>query len=859
MTKPTPKRRPARTKNIQAHWIWSDPQEVAPRNRFTYFRKVVNLSSLPADATLRFAADSNARLWINGALVCRKQARYQEEKITAEVIDAAPYLHKGQNVIVALHHNWGDIITFQRTGNRHAGLYLDSAWLKTDDSWRWLQAPEFSRHEKQVVGLIGDPRIRYPIILEGQHALPANLHTADFDDSLWSQAYTVTGGPWPAKPADVETPGQREYAMPPLSILAAGLAAGACGSNADPFSIAAALHASKCYRDESAIAQAQKLLNGEPVTINGHAGETHFLTVDFGLPVHGYPYFSLSDAPEGTAIDAGYCEIWRSQYSGEVMLDESGWLNPESVVGKGYADRYLTRAGWQEVEFPDERTARWMTLHIHFEHSGSVTLQDLGIIHSQYPISHLGSFECGNERVNQIVKLCLIHAEVTMSDAYVDTPGREDGQWLEDAQPRALLAARWFGDTRLRELLLRTHAEAQGEGGNLHPFAPSNYPAYPAPYDWSVQWVAMLYDDYLWSGDPQRVRRYWPALKRYWAGTLKNVNRAGLFITPRVLADLRVGVHAEEGQSSGIVTPWIIERLRWSAEMARAIGEESQAAHWQATAERMTTAFRKYHLVHAESAPTLYVADRFDPRHPQIERGYSQAGQTVAVYADLLTAAEARTALNDAFALDNPAQPPRATRWNNPTYSYRALRALSHVGYTQAAVQHLLERYAQYLPAHPRNPTPLTLQGPYGGPLPEYWVSREDLGLQPGQANTAQPADDTGSHGWGAVPLLWLHELLLGVQISEPGGGKLRIAPQTGGLPYVQGHTVTPKGLVWVSWQPLAWQLEIVIPAGVVADVVMPPECEGKRVRVAEAAGKVTANGKQGYTLRKPGRYVFQV
>jgi hypothetical protein len=258
----------------------------------------------------------------------------------------------------------------------------------------------------------------------------------------------------------------------------------------------------------------------------------------------------------------------------------------------------------------------------------------------------------------------------------------------------------------------------------------------------------------------------------------------------------------------------------------------------------MTNAFCKYHIVHAMTEPTLYVADRFDPSHPGIERGYSQAGQTVAVYADLLTAEEAHTVLKDAFALDDPMQTPPATRWNNPTYAYRALRALSHAGYIKQAIQHLLERYAQYLPAHPRNPTPLKLQGSYGGPLPEYWISREDLGLKPCQVNTAQPADDTGSHGWGAVPLLWLHETLLGVTISEPGGGKLRIAP---------------KGVVWVSWEPRAWRLDIVIPTGVVAEVVMPPECEGKRVRIAAAAGKVTANGKHVYTIRHPGRYVFQI
>jgi len=110
---------------------------------------------------------------------------------------------------------------------------------------------------------------------------------------------------------------------------------------------------------------------------------------------------------------------------------------------------------------------------------------------------------------------------------------------------------------------------------------------------------------------------------------------------------------------------------------------------------------------------------------------------------------------------------------------------------------------------------PLSLQGPYGGPLPEYWVSREDLNLKPGEKNPAQPADETGSHGWGSVPLLWLHDSLLGVRIVELGGARLRIAPETGGLAYVAGHTATPKGGVWVYYDPQQWRVEVRIPEGV--------------------------------------------
>jgi hypothetical protein len=122
-------------------------------------------------------------------------------------------------------------------------------------------------------------------------------------------------------------------------------------------------------------------------------------------------------------------------------------------------------------------------------------------------------------------------------------------------------------------------------------------------------------------------------------------------------------------------------------------------------------------------------------------------------------------------------------------------------------------------------------------------VSREDLGLKEGEVDPAQPGDETGSHGWGAVPLLWLHDSLLGVRILEAGGAKIRIAPQTGGLPFVAGHTMTPKGLVYVHWDPRMWRLETILPGGVEAEIVVPAP-DGKT---------------RTYHAAQPGVHVFNV
>jgi hypothetical protein len=831
-------------------WIWTGEAPPNPKNRFTYFRRVVELPAVPADATLLMAADSNAHLWINGHILRRKVTRYHEDHITAEVIDAGPYLSKGSNVIVVLHHNWGPIITFQRSANRHAGLYVEASWLKSDANWRWLTAPEFLAHERQVVGVIGDQRIRYPQIVDGRK-MPGNLNDAGFDDRKWSHAVIVKDGPWPAKPAKLETPGQSEYPVTPEAVIAAGTLEDVQPVTEDPLSIAGAIRTARYLPNKASV--------DHPLSISGAAGQARYITFDFHRPVHGYPFLELESSAPGVAIDFGYAELAYSQYSGERHVGEDGRVNPEAVVGPGYADRYITRAGLQRVELPDERTARWLSIQVRFPAAAGVVLKQVGIVKSQYPVRQLGTFDCGDERIAQIVKLALIHAEVSMNDTYVDTPGREDGQWIEDSRVRAILASRWFGDAKLRQVLLRHYVESQGKDGRFHPFPPSNYPAYPATYDWSVQWVAMLYDDYYWTGETTRVQQYWPNLTRYWDDALSLVGEDGIWRTARVLADIRIGLHPEnDRQSSGIVTPFMIERLRWSAEMARAIGKNAEAARWTTDAERMSQAFHKYHQLPPQGDLPARVADRLDTANPALARGVSQAGQSMAILSGLIEGEAARKLIEYAYPAPDGTPPEGVIRWNNPTFFYRSLRALSDNGFTSRAVSHMLERYAPYLPASPRNRVPAALQGPYGGPLPEYWVSREDLGLKEGAPDTAQPKDETGSHGWGAVPLLWLHDSLLGVRITEPGGARLRIAPESGGLPYVSGHTVTPKGQLWIDLEPQTSTLELLLPPGVSADLDLNRTFPSRRIEVITAAGKAEQSKPAAFRLTGGGKYVFR-
>ena len=161
---------------------------------------------------------------------------------------------------------------------------------------------------------------------------------------------------------------------------------------------------------------------------------------------------------------------------------------------------------------------------------------------------------------------------------------------MEDARPRAVMAATLFNDSSLRQIMIRQQAEMQSPDGSMHPFPPyvpfsrlsahsvspslntivcsrinahcrSNFPA-GATVDWSVQWVATMYDDWCFTGDTSRIRRFWPQLVRYWNRVLQDLRPDGMW-TGACLNDIRVTPGCVPGSiacSSGMVTPWVIER-----------------------------------------------------------------------------------------------------------------------------------------------------------------------------------------------------------------------------------------------------------------------------------------------------------
>ena len=98
--------------------------------------------------------------------------------------------------------------------------------------------------------------------------------------------------------------------------------------------------------------------------------------------------------------------------------------------------------------------------------------------------------------------------------------------------------------------------------------------------------------------------------------------------------------------------------------------------------------------------------------------------------------------------------------------------------------------------------------------------------------------ENSESHAYGAnAALEAIQRYVLGVEIVEPQAARVRIRPHFGPLNFAKGTIPTERGLVHVSWRALDRRLEldVTLPANVVADVYVPAPGGRSRLRMDDS------------------------
>lgn len=489
----------------RSSWIWPHGN-LYLQNCHAQFRHDFTLEEVPVSAPLYLTADQSYRLYVNGRYVCRGPARGYQESWPFDKVDIAAFLAAGHNWISVEAYNPG-IGTFQYIHRSAAGFLCAAEWGNTRihtnrRDWRMRRAP----------GNRADVA-RLSVQMAFQEDFDAAL-----DDSSWITApeppawtmepyyYLLSEIPFGRPPwTGLEPRGipmLREDRLAPERIAVYGVGRMKDGWR-DCRNIAWLWAGDEErsvpeWRDGATLSQhrsADRLTFAAPPV-----GEGEFLAVSIDLGAIRTGCFSLflDRCSGGEAVDCLYCQYL-----------ENGIPETRIPVGNGgllaLATRLRTAKGRCGRDFYSIFGARYVVLILRgFRETVRV---ETSWRTAEYPFAMRGRFETSDRELNTIHALCRHTQQICSTDAYIDTPWREQGQWWADARIQARNTFYLDGDSRLLRRGIDSIAGQRTAHGLVPGVAPSCSGGCIIP-DFALTWVLTVWDHYWQTGSMEAFERH---------------------------------------------------------------------------------------------------------------------------------------------------------------------------------------------------------------------------------------------------------------------------------------------------------------------------------------------------------------
>lgn len=302
----------------------------------------------------------------------------------------------------------------------------------------------------------------------------------------------------------------------------------------------------------------------------------------------------------------------------------------------------------------------------------------------------------------------------------------------------------------------------------------------------------------LWNayGDLDRLRAQYPGMVLHLESVEKALSATGLWDTGFQFGDWldpdAPPDHPEAAKAdTGVVaTACLVRSARFAAEAARLLDQEADAARWQRLADRTLEAFTQAYVstegrIVSDCATVYALAIAFDLLAPGVRE---LAGDRLAAIV-----AEAGYKVSTGFA-------------GTPFVTW----ALSETGHVEDAYRLLLERECPSW-MYPVSMGATTIWERWDSMLP-------DGSINPGEMTSFN------HYALGAVAD-WIYQVILGIRPAEPGYRRVLIHPVPGeGIDWARGALHSAAGRIEASWSTRggAFRLEVTIPEGVPADIVLP-------------------------------------
>jgi hypothetical protein len=468
----------------EARWLWPIQFQYDNFNLFARIGKGLHLPRAPEKFWAAVSADQSYQLYINGCFVCRGPARGYQSSWPFDVVDLAPFLVAGKNMIQARIYSPGES-SFSYICKSFPGFIFAAEWtggrLLSDDTWGALEETASVRlAKKSSTQLFRQEHIDLALLPPEADPVPGS--------GPWQKPCTHPSftDPWP----DME-----HRAIPMLKEDASArwrLLGRAAGVSAPDWSKATDVVVLRAAEGLAHTPVPASLRDASALRFTGAGADCYesFL-LDFGRTVFGSLELNASGHRGGECVDVLFAESI-NENTLALELEIEGWNH----VALGARLRLAAGAGRHRFYHPHGFRHAVVTLrHASAPLELAVTLHATG-----YPLEYKADFQHDNPRLVEIWRMCARTQEVCALDAFVDTPWREQAQWWGDARYQGRNVHWLSGDNRLLKRGIDIISRQRTADGLTYGLAPGVAHACVLP-DFSVAWLLSLCDYYDYTGD----------------------------------------------------------------------------------------------------------------------------------------------------------------------------------------------------------------------------------------------------------------------------------------------------------------------------------------------------------------------
>lgn len=735
-----------------AQWIAYPSGNVTDYGVF-HFRKTFEIESVPEALKVRVSADNRYNLFVNGTRVSYGPAKGDLSTYKYDVVDIAPYLQPGRNIMAALVFNAGKDKPMAFLSAQTA-FYLDVenkafAQLRSNDNWKIFENTAYSPISYQE--MIRSDRWFYGYYACGPgddlnaSKYPWGWEQIEFRDDNWKKAEILTF-----------------EGSPPWNLVARNI----------PF-MASYREKPKSIRQMEGLAMPKEpLAQKGGIEIPTHSKVK--ILYDFGTMTMGYPELAISGG-QGGKIQIKYAEALyetvnlkahRDSVEGKKMFGVWDVFRPD---GK---DQRIFRPLWK-------RTFRYLQLII--ETSGEpVRILSLENEYSGYPYPEMASFQSDDKRLNSIFELSNRTLQMCSAETYYDTPYYEQLSYGGDNRPIAAISTYNSNDDRLLREALRIYPQSKNKETQLFKSA------YPSRFDfdmgtWSLAWIQTLQDYYFMRGDMDFVLQFEEDIdgilgfylrhmdeKKGILGTLTNQNFMDWSITkgkiPRADAQARI-------THSAMLTLYYAHTLDCTANLYKEIGLTDKAVGYEQESSAIKQAVKE-----------LFWNEKKQLFSDNLNQDvFSQHTNILAILCDVIPLNEQKALLTRILEADD------LTEYASSYFAFFLFKAMEKTG-----LEHLF----------PENL--------------DFWYSFLATGHTTCGETGFASHDRSDSHAWSAHPSYYLLRLVAGVKSADIGFNTIKIEPHLGELENLKVSMPHSKGRIHLNYQVKAGRLyaRIELPLG---------------------------------------------